>query len=62
MGIGDWGLGIGDWAQSPIPNPHPQNLNCYMNNKINKIKKLIILYFNKNLKRPLLHYDSFNTE
>jgi len=19
MGIGDWGLGIGDW---PIPNPH----------------------------------------
>jgi len=23
---GDWGLGIGDWAQSPIPNPHPQFL------------------------------------
>jgi len=21
VGIGDWGLGIGDWAQSPIPNP-----------------------------------------
>jgi len=23
-GYGDWGLGIGDWAnpQSPIPNPH----------------------------------------
>jgi len=19
--IGDWGLGIGGWAQSPIPNP-----------------------------------------
>jgi len=19
--IGDWGLWIGDWAQSPIPNP-----------------------------------------
>jgi len=19
--IGDWGLGIGDWAQSPNPNP-----------------------------------------
>jgi hypothetical protein len=19
--MGDWGLGIGDWAQSPIPNP-----------------------------------------
>jgi len=25
--IGDWGLGIGDWAQSPIPNP--QSPNCY---------------------------------
>jgi len=21
MIFGDWGLGIGDWAQSPIPNP-----------------------------------------
>jgi len=21
MGIGDRGFGIGDWAQSPIPNP-----------------------------------------
>jgi len=21
MKNGDWGLGIGDWAQSPIPNP-----------------------------------------
>jgi len=21
MVIGDWGLGIGDWAQYPIPNP-----------------------------------------
>ena len=20
-GLGIWGLGIGDWAQSPIPNP-----------------------------------------
>jgi len=30
MGIGDWGLGIGDWgdwgwAQSPIPNPQGNN-------------------------------------
>jgi hypothetical protein len=27
MGIGDWdwGLGIVDWAQSPIPNPHFPN-------------------------------------
>jgi len=24
---GDWGLGIGDWAQSPIPNPQSPNTN-----------------------------------
>jgi len=24
---GDWGLGIGDWAQSPIPNPQSPTLN-----------------------------------
>jgi len=28
--VGDWGLGIGDWAQSPIPNPQsPTNLNQF---------------------------------
>jgi len=32
--FGDWGLGIGDWAQSPIPNPQY---------KINKKK-----YYNSN--------------
>jgi len=26
MGIGDWGLGIGDLAQSPIPNPQSPNI------------------------------------
>jgi len=26
MGIGDWGLGIGDWAQSPIPKTQSPNL------------------------------------
>jgi len=26
--LGDWGLGIGDWAQSPIPNPQsPTHIN-----------------------------------
>jgi len=25
FGYGDWGLGIGDWAQSPIPNPQSPN-------------------------------------
>jgi len=34
LGIGDWGLGIGDWAQSPIPHPpypkpKPQILKFY---------------------------------
>ena len=36
MGIGDWGwgLGIGDWAQSPIPNPqspipNPHDVNFF---------------------------------
>jgi len=27
MLIGDWGLGIGDWAQSPIPNPQSPTYN-----------------------------------
>ena len=31
MGIGDWGFGIGDWAQSPIPNP--QSPKFYLKNK-----------------------------
>jgi len=33
--IGDWGLGIGDWAQSPIPNPQ---------SPIHKLK--CIIFFN----------------
>jgi len=24
---GDWGLGIGDWAQSPIPNPQSPKIH-----------------------------------
>jgi len=33
---GDWGLGIGDWAQSPIPNPqspipNPQSPISFLN-------------------------------
>jgi len=48
MGIGDWGLGIlgiGDWAQSPIPNPQSPIPNPHIfwdNLKINIIN-------NKNL-------------
>ena len=41
MGIGDWGLGIGDWAQSPIPNPQSNKNKSELNKKLlkNKIKK-----------------------
>jgi hypothetical protein len=50
-GDGDWGLGfgdlgIGDWAQSPIPNPqspipNPQSPNCDL--IIKKYKTLLKL-------------------
>jgi len=32
---GDWGLGIGDWAQSPIPNPQSpkEYLLLYLSHK-----------------------------
>jgi len=33
--FGDWGLGIGDWAQSPIPNPHYPILQYISNTKLN---------------------------
>jgi len=32
----EWGLGIGDWAQSPIPNPQSP--------KYERIRNLINLY------------------
>ena len=42
-----WGLGIGDWAQSPIPNPqspipNPQSPNN-LNKKIDFIFLLLII-------------------
>jgi hypothetical protein len=52
LGIGDGGLGIGDWAQSPIPNPqspspipNPQN--------IDNIK---FIKFNKKLNNKIINY------
>ena len=36
--MGNWGLGIGDWAQSPIPNPQSPIPNPQLN--------YIILYYN----------------
>ena len=35
---GDWGLGIGDWAQSPIPNPQSPIPNPQSPIPINRIK------------------------
>jgi len=46
---GDWGLGIGDWAQSPIPNPQSPSilllkiiikvLNVIINTLLNNLSK-----------------------
>jgi len=43
MGIGDWGLGmgIGDWAQTPIPNPQ----SPIPNPQSPIVKKIILNYF-----------------
>ena len=49
---GDWGLGIGDWAQSPIPNPQSPIPNPLLiilikinlrKNFFNKIKKNLFI-------------------
>ena len=47
MGIGDWGLGIGDWAQALIANhqfsiPIKQFIKCD-----NKLKSFVINYPSK---------------
>ena len=38
-----WGLGIGDWAQSPIPNPQSPIPNPQLSYSINKFLKNIII-------------------
>jgi len=37
--IGDWGLGIGDWAQSPIPNPQSPFILIIRNIKLHSKNK-----------------------
>ena len=44
-GIGDWGFGIGDWAQSPIPNPQSPFAFDFYN--IKKLFFLKVIYFKK---------------
>jgi hypothetical protein len=52
---GDWGLGIGDWAQSPIPNPQrtlKEKLSSLtVVDKNSKEKALLSLKFNHNSSR-----------
>jgi len=42
MGDGDWGLGIGDCAQSPIPNPQSPIPNPHLKTQF-YIKIVILL-------------------
>ena len=42
MGIGDWGLWIGDWVLGPIPNP--QSPKALFNN-LKNFKKIIVIKF-----------------
>jgi len=39
--MGDWGLGIGNWTQSPIPNPQSPIPNPQKNDKFNYYNKFI---------------------
>jgi len=43
IGDWDWGLGIGDWAQSPIPNPQSPITIFYFNNSYN-LSFYLLLY------------------
>jgi len=45
--IGDWGLGIGDWAQSPIPNPQSPLISNII---INVSYNLLSILFKRKLK------------
>jgi len=45
VGVGVWGLGIGDWTHSPIPNPQSPIPNPQNEESI----KFLILKINKNL-------------
>ena len=56
MGIGDWGLGIGPNAQSPIPNPQSP-IPIYF--KINFLKNILI-YNNLNEFEKYKNYLSKN--
>ena len=51
---GDWGLGIGDWAQSPIPNPqspipNPQIINEKYSQLLKNSNSFIFIFIKINL-------------
>jgi len=48
--MGDWGWGIGDWAQSPIPNPQSPipNPQSPMILKLTIILSIFIINYNNN--------------
>jgi len=55
LGIGDWGLGIGDWAQSPIPNPHISNLRIlYILKYDNRYLLIIKIMLNVNINLAII--------
>ena len=57
---GDWGLGIGDWAQSPIPNPQSPipilKIFIVINFKRKNIYYKAYIY---NLNKKFIEYNSF---
>ena len=72
---GDWGLGIGDWAQSPIPNPqipNPQSPIKFFEYNINFFYFYYIYYFYLKILNIFIYfylviyylslYGSFNME
>jgi hypothetical protein len=58
MGIGDWGLGIGDWAQSPIPNPQSVSEITFKNRFSSSLnfKKIFYLKDNNFVFKILFYY------
>jgi len=48
---GDWGLGIGDWAQSPIPNPQSPIPNPQNHITLKYLKFKFLSQYNDYLKR-----------
>jgi len=55
----NWGLGIGDWAQSPIPNPQSPIPNPHLISEFNLNNYLIYFTFILHLKLYLFRIKIF---